>query len=79
MVEHILKASLDRGLLITIMYLKGSEVTMRNIKVLEIKEDRILAYCYLRKENRVFKKENILSAAFLNANRSNKSRSYNFA
>jgi coproporphyrinogen III oxidase-like Fe-S oxidoreductase len=66
MVEHILKASLDRDLIITIMYLKGTEITMRNIKVLEIKEDRIQAYCYLRKEKRVFKKESILSAAFLN-------------
>jgi hypothetical protein len=78
MVEHILKASIERNMIIAIMYLKSSEVTMRNIKVLEIKEDRILAYCYLRKENRVFKKENILSAAFLNTNNA-KTHSYNFA
>jgi hypothetical protein len=77
MVEHILIASIERNMIITIMYLKSSEVTMRNIKVLEIKEDRIMAYCYLRKENRVFKKENILSAAFLNTN-STKTYSYNF-
>lgn len=78
MVEHILKASIERNMIITIMYLKSSEVTMRNIRVLEIKEDRIMAYCYLRKENRIFKKENILSAAFLNTN-SIKSHSYNLA
>lgn len=78
MVDHILKASLDRDMIITIMYLKSSEITMRNIRVLEIKEDRIMAYCYLRKENRIFKKESILSAAFINAN-SIKPRSHNFA
>jgi len=68
MFEHILKASLERNLIITIVYLKGNEITMRNIRVLELKEDRIKAYCYLRKENRVFKKENILSAAFAKSN-----------
>jgi hypothetical protein len=55
MVEHILKASLERNLVITIVYLKGNEITMRNIRVLELKDDKIKAYCYLRKENRVFK------------------------
>jgi hypothetical protein len=78
MVEHVLKASLERGLIITIMYLKNNEITMRNIRVLEIKENRIMAYCYLRKENRVFKKENILSAAFLNSNRI-RTQSFNFS
>lgn len=65
MVDHILKASQERNLIVTIMYLKGSDITMRNIKVLEVKENNIKAYCYLRNESRVFKKENILSAAFL--------------
>lgn len=68
MVDHILKASLERNLIITIMYQKGEEITMRNIKVLEIEKDRVKAYCCLRKENRIFKKENILSAAFLKTN-----------
>lgn len=78
MVDHILKASIERNMIIAIMYLKTSEVTMRNIRVLEIKQDRILAYCYLRKENRVFKKENILSAAFLNT-KGHRPHNYNFA
>lgn len=68
MFEHILKASLERNLIITIVYLKGNEITMRNIRVLELTGDRIKAYCYLRKENRGFRKENILSAAFLKNN-----------
>jgi hypothetical protein len=75
MVDHILKASQEREIVISIMYLKGSDITMRNIKVLDIKEDRVMAYCYLRKQNRVFKKENILSAAFVNTN---KGHSHNF-
>ena len=66
MVGHILRASQERNLIITIVYLKGNDITMRNIRVFDIKEDKIMAYCYLRKENRVFKKENILSAAFIN-------------
>lgn len=70
MVEHILKASLERNLVITIVYLKGNDITMRNIRVLELKDDKIKAYCYLRKENRVFKKENILSADFIKSKQS---------
>ena len=72
MVEHILRASLDRELIVTIMYIKDTEITMRNIKVLSMDEDHIKAYCYLRKQNRVFKKENILSAAFINTGNTNR-------
>jgi len=72
MVDHILRASLDRELIVTIMYIKGTEITMRNIKVLNMEEDHIKAYCYLRKQNRVFKKENILSAAFINTGNTNR-------
>lgn len=64
MIEHVLRASLERNWPITIMYNKGEEITIRNIKVLQIEEDSIKAYCYLRGEKRKFKKENILSAAF---------------
>jgi hypothetical protein len=78
MVEHILKASLDRDLIVTIMYLKGTDITMRNIRVLEIKDDKIKAYCYLRKDTRIFKKESILSASFLNT-KALKPHSFNFA
>jgi coproporphyrinogen III oxidase-like Fe-S oxidoreductase len=64
MIEHILKASLERDMIVTIMYQKGNEITRRNIKVLSIDNEHVKAYCYLRKENRVFRKKNILSAAF---------------
>ena len=64
MVEHVLKASLDRGWIITIVYLGSTEITERNIKVLEINEDKVKAYCYLRNQIRFFKIGNILSAAY---------------
>lgn len=64
MVEHILQASLERNMIVTIMYQKGTEITMRNIKVFSISGNDVKAFCYLRKQNRTFKKENILSASF---------------
>lgn len=68
MIEHILKASLERNMIITIIYQKGGEITIRNIKVLDLDKEHVKAYCYLRKEKRIFKKENILSAAFFSSN-----------
>lgn len=68
MVEHILKASLERNMIVTIIYQKGGEITIRNIKVLDLDNEHVKAYCYLRRENRVFKKENILSASFCSSN-----------
>ncbi|MEA4962645.1 hypothetical protein [Lutispora sp.] len=66
MIEHVLKASLERGSIITIIYNGKSEMSERNIKVLEMQEDKIKAYCYLRKQVRNFKLENILSASYYN-------------
>lgn len=63
MIDHILKASQERGWIITIVYLGSSGISERNIRVLEINEDRVKAYCYLRKQVRYFKNGNILSAA----------------
>ncbi|NLM43645.1 MAG: hypothetical protein GX201_06480 [Clostridiales bacterium] len=70
MVEHMLKASLERGRIITIIYSGESGISERNIKVLEIQDHKIKAYCYLRKQIRYFKFENILSAAYYNLRRS---------
>ncbi|MCX8129448.1 MAG: hypothetical protein N3I35_05030 [Clostridia bacterium] len=63
MINHILKASLDRNLTISIVYQKGSELTQRDIKVIGIDEKSIKAFCFLRNQLRVFSKENILSAS----------------
>lgn len=68
MIDHILKASLENNQVITIIYQKGSEITKRNIRVLKITDDAIEAYCYLRRQVRRFKKDNILSAAFVDKN-----------
>lgn len=64
MMEHILKASLEQGSIITIIYAKENVITKRNIRVLEMNNSIIKAYCYLRRQNRVFKKENILAAEY---------------
>ena len=62
--EHVLKSSLDAHKIITIMYQKNKEITQRKVKVLRMKDDDIEAYCYLRKQIRHFKKENILAAQY---------------
>ena len=62
--EHVLKSSLDAHKIITIMYQKNKEITERKVKVLKMKDDDIEAYCYLRKQIRHFKKENILAAQY---------------
>lgn len=65
MVDHILRTSLEQGITITIMYTKDNIITKRNIQVQEIGDTCIKAYCYLRRQNRVFKRENILAADYI--------------
>jgi predicted DNA-binding transcriptional regulator YafY len=55
---------MERNWIITIIYLKGSEITKRDIKVLKITGDYVKAFCYLRNQTRIFRKDNILSASF---------------
>lgn len=62
--EHVLKSSLVAHKSITIMYQKNKEITQREVKVLKIKDNDIEAYCYLRRQIRHFKKENILAAQY---------------
>jgi predicted DNA-binding transcriptional regulator YafY len=64
MINHILKASLEQGAVISIIYAKDDVITKRNIKVLEINENSIKAYCYLRNQTRVFRLDNILAADY---------------
>jgi len=63
MCDYVLKTSKDKNLSCFIIYMKGSEISKRRIKVTEIKDDYIKAYCYFRKQPRIFKTENILSAS----------------
>jgi predicted DNA-binding transcriptional regulator YafY len=66
MIKYILNKSLKDDIIIQIIYMKKDKITERNIKVKEISEDKVKAYCYLRREIRYFKIENILSAKILN-------------
>ncbi|MDW7668877.1 MAG: hypothetical protein SCJ93_08640 [Bacillota bacterium] len=65
MINYIIKKSLDEDRIIQIIYIKKDIITERKIKVKKIYPDKIKAYCYLRKEIRYFKKENILSAKII--------------
>ncbi len=59
----ILKRAFHEQATLEIIYMsKGGMVTGRLIKVMEIKENTVIAYCFLRKKRRNFLIENILSA-----------------
>ncbi len=62
MIDYVLKSSLEQGSIVTIVYTKDGVITERDIKVLEIGDTCIKAYCYWRRQNRVFSRENILAA-----------------
>jgi len=65
MIEHVLKASMEQQLIVTIIYQKDNCITKRNIKVIELDGENVKAFCYLRRQRRIFKKQNILAAEFL--------------
>lgn len=62
MSDYVFRYSLDNREKITIMYMKGLNITQRDIKVKRIDEDYIIAYCYSKKAIRRFTKDNILSS-----------------
>ena len=64
MLDFILRMAERTGKRLTIIYSKGDGITKRDIRVVEIGRDHILAYCYLRNKMRTFKKAGILAAAF---------------
>ncbi|SIT18055.1 hypothetical protein, partial [Virgibacillus pantothenticus] len=58
----LFKNSLDNKQKLIIFYIDSdNKVTERYIRVIEIKENSILAYCFYRKQVRTFNMENILS------------------
>lgn len=65
MIDYVLKASGEKHQVITIIYQGSDKITKRNIKVIDIKENMVEAYCYLRHQIRQFKKDNILSAVLI--------------
>ena len=68
--ESLLNRSIEQKQKLEMIYLASNgELSQRIFRVIEVKEDGILAYCYSRRQVRTFKKENILS---LNPYRSGK-------
>lgn len=62
--SKLLKLSLEEQKPIDMIYQSESgKITQRIIRVLFIGEEHIKAYCYLRKKERLFRKDNILSVA----------------
>jgi len=60
--KRLLAESLKSGIKLEMIYLSDKKVlTQRTIKVLAIGESKFKAFCYLRRKERLFKLENILS------------------
>lgn len=66
MVNLLNRAAVEKTVLEMIYMASDNKVSQRFIRVLEVKEDGILAYCYYRKKVRTFKKNNILSVQVAN-------------
>lgn len=64
MINKVLRDSLDRNWTIIIVYQKGQEITERNIEVKSIDGKKVMAYCHLRQQTRVFSIDNILAADY---------------
>lgn len=65
-----LRMSLEEETCIDMIYMnQQGELTQRIIKVLEIQEHHIKAFCFMRKVKRTFKKENILSVSMIRSQR----------
>lgn len=57
-----LKSMHDKEKIIIFYIDSTNQITQRTIRVLQLHDNHILAYCYYRKKVRMFKLENILSA-----------------
>lgn len=61
--NNLLLRAKEQGKSIEIIYMDDNgRISQRTIRIIEICEDKITAFCYLRKSKRLFKKENLLSA-----------------
>lgn len=57
--------ALEQERRICMIYESGGKYTERTVRVIELREDAVYAYCYLRRKRRLFKLANILSAQLL--------------
>jgi len=79
MINHEIKFSLQNHKVISIMYMKGFEITQRKFQVLKINDALITALDIDKGSIRTFKKDNILAALnmnIVNERRSGKYESY---
>jgi predicted DNA-binding transcriptional regulator YafY len=60
-----LKKSLEENYLVKIVYDNKGIITERTIKVLAIEDEKIIAFCYLRKARRTFLYKNILATELI--------------
>ncbi|ABR49371.1 hypothetical protein Amet_3233 [Alkaliphilus metalliredigens QYMF] len=65
MIDYVLKCAHENQKNITIIYQKGLEITQRNVRILQITEEKIQCYCFEKKAIRNFKKDHILAALML--------------
>lgn len=64
--DRLLLRSLNEQIPVEMIYLSSTnQITQRKIVVTHINDTTIRAYCYLRKQSRLFKIENILSVMVL--------------
>ncbi|MGG0657454.1 transcriptional regulator [Rummeliibacillus pycnus] len=53
---------MNRNQLVTMMYMsKTGEITKRQVKILDIKDESFKAYCYVKRAQRTFKIEQVLA------------------
>ncbi|MBM7603621.1 putative DNA-binding transcriptional regulator YafY [Metabacillus crassostreae] len=61
--KYLLNWSLQKNMPITIIYLSGNgHISQREVVVKKLNNQKLFAYCYLRKQIRTFSLTNILSA-----------------
>lgn len=66
----LLERALQSGEVLELMYISNeNEITYRNIKVINLTEDSFQGYCFLRRQQRFFKFDNILSIGPVRARR----------
>ncbi|WP_368504899.1 WYL domain-containing protein [Alkalihalophilus sp. As8PL] len=62
--KGLLTRSMERREKVEMIYLSAKgEVTQRVIDVVNMNDQHVIAYCYTRKERRLFKLDNILSVS----------------
>jgi len=60
--DGLLIRSIEEHIPLEMIYLaENQEITQRKLIVKEVNEEYIVAYCLLRKQIRIFKRDNILS------------------